>query len=71
VRESPNPDAELYDLASDPREQRNLADGAGVRFGFLMSRLRTLNRYQSRDTAPRKSPVPSALDQQLRSLGYV
>jgi arylsulfatase A-like enzyme len=71
VRESPNPDAELYDMLRDPRELRNLADPAGVRFGFLMSRLRTLNRYQSRDAAPKRSPIPPELAKQLRALGYV
>ncbi len=71
VRESPNPDAELYDLGRDPREQHDVADPAGVRFGFLLSRLRTLTRAQSRDAAPRTSPIPAELDRQLRSLGYV
>jgi arylsulfatase A-like enzyme len=71
VRERPNPDAELYDMLRDPRELRNLADPAGVRFGFLMSRLRTLNRHQSRDAAPKRSPIPAELDKQLRALGYV
>jgi len=71
VREHPDAGAELYDLRRDPRELRNLADPASVQFGFLMSRLRTLNRYQSRDAAPRRLPVPNELDKQLRALGYV
>ena len=41
-----------------------------LRFGFLMSRLRRLNRDQSTD-APRRSPIPAELDKRLRALGYV
>lgn len=44
VRERPNSAAELYDLRRDPHELRNLADPGGVRFGFLMARLRRLHR---------------------------
>jgi arylsulfatase A-like enzyme len=71
VRERPNPVAELYDTRNDPRELRNLADPAGVRFGYLMSRLRTLNHQQGSSAATRRSPIPGELDKQLRALGYV
>jgi arylsulfatase A-like enzyme len=48
VRDRPNAGTELYDLRRDPAEQRNLADPASVRFGYLMSRLHNLNRTQVR-----------------------
>jgi arylsulfatase A-like enzyme len=71
VRERPNPAAELYDLRRDPRELRNLADPGGVRFGFLMARLRRLHSEQGGDAAAKRSPISPELDKQLRALGYV
>lgn len=47
VRESPNPDVELYDAVGDPGELRNLANPAGARLGYLMSRLRMLHDLES------------------------
>jgi arylsulfatase A-like enzyme len=71
VRERPNPAAELYDLRRDPHELRNLADPGGVRFGYLMARLRSLHRDQGGNAPPKRPPISPELDKQLRALGYV
>jgi arylsulfatase A-like enzyme len=71
VRDHPNPGAELYDLRRDPREQHNLAQSEGVRFGFLMTRLRLLHHDPTATALAERSPLPAELDGQLRSLGYV
>jgi arylsulfatase A-like enzyme/Flp pilus assembly protein TadD len=61
------PIAELYDLAADPREERNLANGQPDRVKVLVN---TLGTY---DTAPPNRPGQelAANIAALRSLGYV
>jgi hypothetical protein len=84
VRESPNPDVELYDLRDDPRELRDLARPPGVRLGYLTSRLRrlrTLDDLESRGAGGAggtgrtgrtgRSMVSSELAARLRALGYL
>ena len=60
------PDAELYDLAADPHEQRNLVDG-DARAGTLRRALRAA--ADAGTPAPRVALDPDAAGR-LRSLGY-
>jgi arylsulfatase A-like enzyme/Tfp pilus assembly protein PilF len=58
---------ELYDLAADPLEQRNLADRQPERLRVLAARLRAL----AAAPADRRGPVDSDVAARLRALGYV
>jgi arylsulfatase A-like enzyme/tetratricopeptide (TPR) repeat protein len=61
------PIPELYDLAADPKEERNVAPQARERAQVMVNLLRTFN------VAPPDRPAPESADvaATLRSLGYV
>jgi hypothetical protein len=81
VRERPNPDVELYDTLRDPRELHDLspaaapaaqaADPAGVRLGYLMSRMRALHGRERGGAGSKPAPLPGDLAARLRALGYL
>jgi len=73
------PTEELYDLARDPGEQRNLASSSPDRARALRARLET-RLGESRDlltalaggrTPPARSPEDEERLRQLRALGYI
>ena len=61
------PIAELYDLASDPKEERNLTSQQSERVRVMVNTLRSYN------VAPPNRPAPESAEAAavLRSLGYV
>ena len=61
------PIRELYDLSSDPREERNLASSSAARGGALLGMLRGFNV----DPPHRPTQESAAASATLRSLGYV
>jgi tetratricopeptide (TPR) repeat protein len=63
------PRPELYDLAADPREQRNLAAERGGDLERLRARLRTLEGASPPRAARPVAPDPEVAEA-LRSLGY-
>lgn len=65
--ESPRP--ELYDLASDPREERDLAATAGDRRAALVAELERM-RGGMRSRAPTTGSVDPSMLQALQGLGY-
>jgi arylsulfatase A-like enzyme/Tfp pilus assembly protein PilF len=62
------PIPELYDLRSDRREERNLADREPVRVEELAAELTTL---RSADSGPAPAPEDAETVRRLRDLGYV
>src|SRR5262249_13092157 len=62
------PIPELYDLAADPGEQRNLYAAQRERARDLESRL---DRINAGTPAPSQAPVDGDAAMRLRSLGYV
>jgi arylsulfatase A-like enzyme len=65
---------ELYDMASDPREQRNLAPPATARVAQMTDQLRALSSETAQHQARRRRPVVKVDEEtmrRLRSLGYV
>jgi len=66
------PTRELYDVAADPGELKNLAATDSARADTMERALRALVAQTSRDSAP-KAPqaVDAATEQRLRALGYV
>ncbi len=71
VRERPNPDVELYDLAADPRELHDLAGSPGVRLGYLASRLRMLESLEPGPAGASQAPIGDEQAARLRALGYL
>jgi arylsulfatase A-like enzyme len=67
VIEAPRP--ELYDVAADPREQRNVFDGNRHVAAALINRLRS--EYKPHETASPSRVVDGAMADRLASLGYV
>jgi arylsulfatase A-like enzyme/Tfp pilus assembly protein PilF len=63
------PIPELYDLAADPGENRNLYASQRERARDLESRLDRLNAASS--AAPTRTPVDADAEARLRSLGYI
>ena len=61
------PIEELYDLATDPRESRNLVDAAGGRVAALAADLGRLGAVLPGESRPESAEVQS----RLQSLGYV
>ncbi len=61
-------DAELYDVAADPRETRNLA---GERTAIVQRMTRSLNDLQHTSNVQPAPALPSESIERLRSLGYV
>src|SRR5688500_1096801 len=61
------PIVELYDLSSDPREERNLAPGEPERMRVMVNTLRSFNVAPPNRPAQESSEATAA----LRSLGYV
>jgi tetratricopeptide (TPR) repeat protein len=61
------PIVELYDLSSDPREERNLARGEPERMRVMVNTLRSFNVAPPNRPAQESSEATAA----LRSLGYV
>jgi arylsulfatase A-like enzyme/Tfp pilus assembly protein PilF len=59
---------ELYDLAADPREERNLAASRPVELERLRAGLATL---RARDRGPRAGAESADTRERLRALGYV
>ena len=62
------PDAELYDLARDPREERNLADAEPREVERLRS---VLSAALKTEVSREERRVSSDTEERLRSLGYV
>jgi arylsulfatase A-like enzyme len=60
---------EFYDLASDPREQNNLAAAKPESMQLLLERLQSLNAFS--DILPGMSPSDQERTNKLKSLGYV
>jgi hypothetical protein len=67
VIEAPRP--ELYDVAADPREQRNVFDSNRHVAAALINRLRS--EYRPHDPASPSRVVDGAMADRLASLGYV
>jgi Flp pilus assembly protein TadD len=65
------PIAELYDLASDPREQQNLASTRDAEVRAFRNALRAFGDRRSAATRPRESVENNDSAARLRSLGYV
>jgi arylsulfatase A-like enzyme/cytochrome c-type biogenesis protein CcmH/NrfG len=62
------PIPELYDLAADPREERNLADAQPRRAADLFTLLTSL---RTGDRGPQRGAVSAETLERLRGLGYV
>ncbi|MCB1057487.1 MAG: sulfatase [Acidobacteria bacterium] len=65
----PIEEVELYDLASDPLEETNLAAGEPARVADLEALIR--KRFAELDTRVERQDLPEELKKELRSLGYV
>jgi arylsulfatase A-like enzyme/Flp pilus assembly protein TadD len=66
------PHPELYDLAKDPRELRNLYGERATLAAALREQLTDIERrYSSTQTAAVGPPLPPETVEKLRSLGYV
>jgi arylsulfatase A-like enzyme len=61
----------LYDLASDPGEDRDLALANPERVAQLESRLERVSPEESLPSPEAEGPVDEALEQGLRALGYL
>jgi arylsulfatase A-like enzyme len=59
---------ELYDLAHDPGETRNLAAGQPARVAELRQRMR--RRFAGMANRLRRQDIPEELRKQLEALGY-
>ena len=67
--EAPRP--ELYDLANDPGETKNIADEQPAVVAVLREKLRTLlARNPFRESAAESSPLSPEAQEKLRALGY-
>jgi arylsulfatase A-like enzyme/Tfp pilus assembly protein PilF len=65
------PRPELYDLAADPGEKKNLAPTNRTLANQLRDRLRATYRQSGESRAASKSPVDAATQERLKSLGYL
>jgi Flp pilus assembly protein TadD len=62
------PIPELYDLAADPREERNLAEAQARRADDLF---KLLSAFSAADRGPQRGEVGAETLERLRGLGYV
>jgi len=70
-RSAPQPGTELYDLAADPQERRDLADAA-LRDRLAAVLQRTTDAWPSYAAAEQETvPADPELIERLRSLGYL
>jgi arylsulfatase A-like enzyme len=62
---------EFFDLAADPREQEQIRTAHPVMAGYLLSRLRALDRELPLVLVPGHSSPDAELEERLRALGYI
>lgn len=69
--DEPGEKVELYDLASDPHEQTDLAPDRPAAVGFLRTLLRTSVRERSVSYQPQQIKIQGSVEERLRALGYI
>jgi arylsulfatase A-like enzyme len=68
---APDVAEELYDLASDPRERRNLATAEPARLAELRARVAAVEATALESDAVLSADEEAAVEQRLRDLGYI